>query len=274
MQSEGSQAFSWSVLTENRSGGPPRSGRVSEIAKQRRLKLASRTAKLLGMAETTGDAAFAQQCDQWFAAGSKAMEEHLRAGTHYRLYNEFKSGKKSDVVMGCQLDGEWTARFHGLPGVFPPDRVQATLATIAKANADPRQYPFGMRVFANADGSKLQGEFGCLGNNAGTCSAEGFMLGMTCLFHGHTAFGADLIRRTLACVMVDNGYTWDFPLSWQVDTGKRTHGSDYYQNMILWSVPAARASNCGSRPCNPSQEHHCPQPARLHVPPHSPSMPR
>jgi uncharacterized protein (DUF608 family) len=201
------------------------------------------------MAEKVGDAAFAKQCDQWFDAGAKAMEEYLWAGRYYLLYNEFKSGKKSDVLMGCQLDGEWIARFHGLPGVFPPDRVKTTLDTIAKSNVDPQQCPYGMRIFSNADGSKAKGDFGYLGNNAGTYSAESFMLGMTYLYNGQTTLGEDVIRRTLAYVMVHNGYTWDFPLSWQVDSGTRTYGSDYYQNMVLWSAPAALAGQDLSGPC-------------------------
>lgn len=202
------------------------------------------------MAEKMGDAEFARQCDRWFEAGSKALEEYLWAGTHYLLYNEFKSGKKSDVLMGCQLDGEWIAQFHGLPGVFRPDRVKTTLDTIAKANADPKRCPYGMRIFAAADGSKAQGNFSYWGN-AGTFSSEGFMLGMTYIYNGQRAFGEDVIRRTLDYVMVRNGYTWDFPLVWEVDSGKRVYGSDYYQNMMLWSVPAAMAGQDLSGPCKP-----------------------
>jgi len=203
------------------------------------------------MAEKMGDAAFAKQCDTWFDTGAKALEEYLWAGSYYRFYNEFKSGKKSDVLMGCQLDGEWIARLHGLPGAFPPARVKTALDTIAKSNADPKQCPFGMRLFSNADGSKAQGHFGYLGSNAGTFSSMSFALGMTYIYNGQRTVGEDLIRRTLDYVMVRNGYTWDFPLSWQVDTGNRTYGTDYYMNMILWSVPAALAGQDLSGPCKP-----------------------
>jgi uncharacterized protein (DUF608 family) len=202
------------------------------------------------MAEKVGDVDFARQCDRWFEAGSKALEEYLWAGTHYLLYNEFQSGRKSDVLMGCELDGEWIARFHGLAGVFRPDRVQTTLDTIARANADPKRCPFGMRVFANADGNNAKGEFSYWGR-AGTFSSEGFMLGMTYMYQGRRAFGEDVIRRTLDYVIVRNGYTWDFPLVWEVDSGKRVYGSDYYQNMMLWSVPAAIVGQDLAGPCKP-----------------------
>ena len=36
--------------------------------------------------------------------------------------------------MGYQLDGEWAAVFHGLPGVFHADRVRSTLQTIRRCN--------------------------------------------------------------------------------------------------------------------------------------------
>jgi len=202
------------------------------------------------MAQEVGDAEFAKQCDQWFEAGSGALEEYLWADTHYLLYHEFQSGKKSDVLMGCQLDGQWLAQFHGLPGVFRPDRVKTTLETISKANADPQRCPYGMRVFANADGSKAKGSFSYWGD-AGTFSSEGFMLGMTYLYNGQRDEGEDVIRRTLAYVMIRNGYTWDFPLVWEVDSGKRVYGSDYYQNMMLWSVPAVMAGQDLSGPCKP-----------------------
>lgn len=202
------------------------------------------------MAEKMGDVEFAKQCDTWLEAGSKAMEEYLWAGSYYRLYNEFKSGKKSDIVMGCQLDGQWIAQFHGLPGVFPPDRVKTTLDTIARVNADPKLCPYGMKIFANADGSKAQGDFALWGDT-GTYSALGFMLGMTYIYNGQQAFGEDLLRRAMDYVVVRNGYTWDFPLLWQVDTGKRVYGSDYYQNMILWSVPAVMANQDLAGPCKP-----------------------
>jgi hypothetical protein len=78
-----------------------------------------------------------------------------------------------------------------------------------------------------------------------------FALGMTYIYNGQRTVGEDLIRRTLDYVMVRNGYTWDFPLSWQVDTGNRTYGTDYYMNMILWSVPAALAGQDLSGPCKP-----------------------
>ncbi len=37
------------------------------------------------------------------------------------------------------------------------------------------------------------------------------------------------------------GYTWDMPntVRGEADSGQRAFGADYYQNMMLWAVPAA-----------------------------------
>ena len=50
------------------------------------------------------------------------------------LFNEIETGMRSDIVLGYQLDGEWLARFHGLEGVFRPDRVETTLETVKTTN--------------------------------------------------------------------------------------------------------------------------------------------
>ena len=213
------------------------------------------------MAEKMGDVDFVKQCDAWLDAGSKAMEEEMWTGTHYLLYNEFQSGKKSDVVLSCLLDGEWIARFHGLPGVFRPDRVKTTLSTIAKVSGDAKHSPYGLRLFSNTNGSPARGsKVDANGRPAegnfslwtGTLfSPEGFMLGMTYIYNGQQEFGEDIMRRMMTYV-VQKGYTWEFPIVWDPATGRHTFGSDYYQNMIMWSVPAVIAGSQDlAGPCKP-----------------------
>jgi uncharacterized protein (DUF608 family) len=201
------------------------------------------------MADRMGDKEFSQQCSQWLAAGSETLESELWGGTHYLLYNELDSGKKSDVLLSCQLDGQWIAQFHGLPGVFRPDRVKTTLATIAKASADPQRQPFGVKMFARADGGPLQGDYSYW-RDTGTHAPSGFMLGMTYVYDGQRPFGEDLVRRTMDYVF-SRGNAWDFPLVWDVEKGTRFYGSDYYQNMMLWSLPAVLAGQDLAGPCQP-----------------------
>ncbi|OFX17751.1 MAG: hypothetical protein A2Z18_01820 [Armatimonadetes bacterium RBG_16_58_9] len=45
-------------------------------------------------------------------------------------------------------------------------------------------------------------------------------------------------HRNIVCL---RGYMWDMPniMRGDADTGERTCGNDYYQNMMLWALPAA-----------------------------------
>ena len=102
------------------------------------------------MADKVGDQEFAAQCRKWFQQGSQSMENKMWAGEYYLAFFEPESGKRSDRIFSCQLDGDWTNRFHGLPPVFRPDRAKMTLRTIREKNA--QLSPYGTVFYANADG--------------------------------------------------------------------------------------------------------------------------
>src|SRR5690606_22068974 len=73
------------------------------------------------MALALNDEAYAQRCDQWLEAGAEKLQSALWNGNYYLNYHEPETGEKSDFIFAYQLDGQWIARFHGLPGVFPRD---------------------------------------------------------------------------------------------------------------------------------------------------------
>ena len=200
------------------------------------------------MADAMGDKAFAEQCEDWIERGSMAMEEHGWAGTHYMLFNELETGRRSDIVMAYQLDGEWITRFHGLKGVFRPDRVKTTLETIEKSNLSLGGA--GAVTFCRSGASTLDmsdwdpGYWGSMGvHPPGT-----FVLGMIYIYQGQEELGLAISRKTIAEV-VKRGWYWDWPV---VIDGIREHeGHDYYQNLMLWSLPAALAGGDLATPCEP-----------------------
>ena len=53
----------------------------------------------------------------------------------------------------------------------------------------------------------------------------------------------ELARRCWENLVCQWGYTWDMPniMRGDQDTGERKFGNDYYQDMMLWSLPAAIA---------------------------------
>jgi uncharacterized protein (DUF608 family) len=188
------------------------------------------------MAKNVGDTEFAAQCAEWIKAAGEAMEKKLWTGSYYLNYLEPETSRKSELVFGYQLDGEWVTDHHGLPGTVPKDRVKTTLETIKKCNVTVTKY--GAVNYANADGTAavLKGY--------GTYSyfpPEALMLAMTYMYNGQREFGVELARKVWHNLLCLQGYTWDMPniMRGDVDTGERTFGNDYYQDMMLWSLPAA-----------------------------------
>ncbi|HWD18975.1 MAG TPA: GH116 family glycosyl-hydrolase [Verrucomicrobiae bacterium] len=204
------------------------------------------------MAKAMGDASYAEQCRQWLAEGQKDMEEKMWNGSYYLNFLDPEAGRKSDDVMAYQLDGEWAARFHGLEGVFRPDRVQTTLATIKRCNVALTP-EIGAANFAHADGSALMkkpAEAGADINKANEADvahygiytmfvAEVPILGMTYMGAGERDYGLEMIRKHWENLICRQRLEWDMPNMVDGKTGARLFGTDYYQAMMLWAVPAS-----------------------------------
>jgi uncharacterized protein (DUF608 family) len=186
------------------------------------------------MAEAMGDTEFALKCQAWIEAGNASMEDKMWNDGYYLNYYEPATGRRSDLIFGYQLDGQWMARFHGLPGVFRTERVKTTLETIKRTCAALAST--GAANLAQPDGSLAQGEG--YGPNA-YFTPELFMLASTYLYEGDREFGLELARRCLTNLTINVLSPWNHPNIIRGDTGERLFGSHYVQNMMLWVVPAA-----------------------------------
>jgi uncharacterized protein (DUF608 family) len=198
------------------------------------------------MAEKLADTEFVRQCETWLEQGSKLMEEKLWAGNSYLTFYDPESGRKSDLVFSAQLDGEWIVRFHGLPGVFPPARIKTALETIVRLNVPPT--PYGVVNLVHPDGT-LDPKVGY--GPYGMFVPEVYMFAMTLMYAGERELGRELARRCVHNQVLQHRYTWTGPNVIRGDTGERTYGSDYYQNMMLWAVPAALAQTDLQGVCRP-----------------------
>lgn len=196
------------------------------------------------MAEHVGDAEFAGQCEAWIAAGKSSLEKNLWAGDYYLTYREPECDNKSELVFANQLDGQFIAKFHGLPGIFIPERVGSALGMIRKCNVALSKS--GAVNYSHPDGSPVgeaavgETESGSGYGTYGYFPPEALMLAMTYIYEGEQKFGIELAERIWENIVVKWGYSWDAPniMRGDEDTGERLFGNDYYQNMILWSLPA------------------------------------
>jgi uncharacterized protein (DUF608 family) len=200
------------------------------------------------MAEAMGDEQYAEKCDAWLDAGAKALEEHLWADGYYLNFNEPETGQKSDLIFGYQLDGEWIADWHGLPGVFPKERVEAVLETLRRINC--RLSQSGAVNYANPDGTAA--EVGGYGTYS-YFPPELMILAMNFMYEEQKDFGLELLHKCMYNITCRWGYTWDAPNTTvgHTDSGERKFGADYYQDMMLWAVPAALRSEDLKGPCKP-----------------------
>jgi uncharacterized protein (DUF608 family) len=193
------------------------------------------------MAQHMGDDQYVKQCRNWLKDGTQAMEEQMWTGSYYLNFYEKETGKKSDDVMGYQLDGEWAVRFHGLPGVFQTDRLQTTLETVKRCNIalTPK---VGAANFTRPDGTQLpeKDAVAAYGPYA-MFPAEVLVLAMTYIYAGDRGTGLELARRHWETIVCEHGHPWDMPNIVRGDTGERVYGTDYYQSMMLWALPAALA---------------------------------
>lgn len=195
------------------------------------------------MAEHMHDTAYAKQCAEWMRQGVELMDKHLWAGDYYVSYYEPETNKRSDLVFGYQLDGDWMAEYHGLPPVFPKERAQKALKKIQQTCMAINRY--GAANFAKPSATTADPkEFAATAWGSGYGShgyfpPEVYMLGATYMYAGDHETGLKVVQSCLEGISVKYGYTWTQPNVVSGDTGKRIYGSDYYQNMILWAVPPA-----------------------------------
>ncbi|MGD9636797.1 MAG: GH116 family glycosyl-hydrolase [Pirellulales bacterium] len=190
------------------------------------------------MAEAMGDTEYVEKCDQWLTAGADVLENKLWNGRYYLNFNDPEGKTKSDLIFGYQLDGEWISDSHGVASVFPAPRMKTTLATIRDANVALSQS--GATNYATPEGKAAKvGGYGTYGY----FPPELMMLAMNYMYEGEREFGLELLHRCMQNIVCQWGYTWDAPntIRGDMDTGQRHFGADYYQNMMLWFVPAALA---------------------------------
>ena len=224
------------------------------------------------MAEKMGDKPFATWCQEWIDKSSELLEYYLWSDTHYAVYNdrlaqdlsqrlqtsregaEFLAdvnagaGEKCDHVLSHQLDGEWIADLHGVPGVFRKERIDQTLATIKRLNAPLTTA--GLLVVVGADGkqdTKFLGRMGSLHS----MPASVFISAMNFIYEGDRDAGLKIAYDCQREMVCDQGMTWDMPnvIKGTKNHKQRIYGTDYYQCMSLWGMPAALAQKDLAWPC-------------------------
>jgi uncharacterized protein (DUF608 family) len=200
------------------------------------------------MAGTVGDIGFAEECRDWIARGSRAMEQTLwneETGS-YDVYNAPGTELRSDTVFSYQLEGSFNGALLGLPEVFPADRLATTLDTIERLCVRP--IPVGAANAMRPDGTP---------DSTGSVDSEGIfpshnaMLAAEYAYNGRRALAVEIMEQALRNLVIDHLFAWDFPQGFFEQDGVVPRGSDDHFGMAIWSVPPALFGQTIREFCSP-----------------------
>ena len=196
---------------------------------------------LKNWAQAMGDSEEVAHLDSLVAAGKDALQKYLWKGDHYLIYNDTKTGKTLDALFSPTLNGQYFARFTGVPPVFPKENTKLVLASlrdkvckISKLGMPP--------LYAEPDGSIWnRDKTGYLSGAYVYTNFQVIWNAITFIYEGQKEFGLELLRKNLHLSYCDWGYQWDGTCSCSAggDTGEVNYGWDYWFNWSIWTAPAA-----------------------------------
>ena len=126
-------------------------------------------------------------------------------------------------------------------GVFKPERVTEALKTIKQTCFNEM---VGAVSFSARDRTQELTTYGIF-------PAETLILGMTYMYKGDMKSGMKVCFDCMNNLVLRQGKCWDMPNMVNADTGEVRFGTDYYQMMMLWAVPAAIEGKGISEFCAP-----------------------
>jgi len=194
--------------------------------------------KMMGrMAQAHGDTETVTLCQQWAERASRAVEQKLWHRGSYLLYRETKNGRYSATVLANQLVGQWCARLHGIRSIYPADHIDKALQTILDTCGRGTQA--GLLNAAERSGkADLTG----IPHSNGIFTGECISTAATMTYEGRAQEGMERARRMMEAIVIGEGAGWELPNILNAE-GKIIHGTDFYQMMILWSLPLALAGH-------------------------------
>jgi uncharacterized protein (DUF608 family) len=196
------------------------------------------------MAEHMKDTAASGDFGLLRAKANQSLEEKLWGGEYYWLYNDPQNGRTSKTVLANQLAGEWCAQLHGLPSIFPEDHILKTLETV-------KRLCMPLTSAGVLDAARPEGGL----DHTGSPQSDGIFVGecacvaATLSYHGDDASGLEIARRLFETIVLKERRPWDMPNILDA-SGKIIHGTDFYQDMILWALPLASARKSIHQACS------------------------
>jgi uncharacterized protein (DUF608 family) len=185
------------------------------------------------MASAIGDSETEARCQDWSRRASHAVEETLWDRGAYLLYREPESERQSDSLLANQLVGQWCSRLHGLERLTPEDRARQTLESVLLSCGSLTAAGLLNAAKRNGGTEESGGR-----QSSGIFTGECLVTASTLIYEGRREVGLEIARRLMDAIVRANGAGWELPNILDAE-GKILHGDDFYQMMILWSLPLA-----------------------------------
>lgn len=197
----------------------------------------------LKVAETIGylmkDKKFNLLCKRLFKKGMKSFEKKLWNGKYYRLYNDLKGKRKSEICLANQLMGQFCAYISGLGNIFPENRIKSIIASVEKLNM--KASISGASNGCNPDGSR---DFTKIYKEGNTHASEVFVgenlcFAAMCSYFGRKDLCLEITKRIYDSIAIKSKTLWNWHCLISAETGEPVWGSDYYSDLIIWIISIA-----------------------------------
>ena len=192
------------------------------------------------LATAAGDASFAAECGDRLRKAKNAFEQNLWNGSYYRLWNDRRAGKVSEICLANQLMAQWCVRTAGLQDVLPAEHVNSALDTIERLNLKATSY--GLINGVTPDGNPFDTKLHPSGDHAKNIFVgENLCAAMTFIYYGRRDTGVEIAHRLYQAIAVKNRSPWNQRCLLNGETGLPQWGEDYYSNVAIWALPMALA---------------------------------
>jgi uncharacterized protein (DUF608 family) len=188
----------------------------------------------LRMADASGHAEDAAHFHKLLAAARQHHDATLWNGNWYSLFHNTHTGERDETILANQLVGLFLQRLHGLESLYEPDKVKAVLDTVVARNV--RQARSGMYNAIHEDGS-LNPDGGDQSTQMFT--GEALAVAATLLYEGRREEGLPLAEAVMRNLVIDQQRGWNLPNQVNPENGKPVFGTDFYQMLMLWTIPLA-----------------------------------
>ena len=188
------------------------------------------------MADRVGDEDTHAEMIKRLDRGLASFRKKLWNGSYFRLWHDEKLGE-NETCLANQLMGQYCCRIAGLDGLFTAEECASVYKSIDKYNAAPTK--FGL-----INGGNFQGDPTVAGdpnNNHGTMIfiGENLCASMTGMYEGH-APAEGWARTLLMTIHEHQAMPFDQFCLIRHDNGAPAWGNNYYSNLVVWALPAAR----------------------------------